>query len=312
MCLVTGATGFIGSALVQRLIGEGCSVDAVARDPQLAPAGVRRTYSELPEEGVELEGVQCVFHCAGLAHEAGRGADLEQLTETNVHATTALYRAARDAGVRRFVWLSSIKVLGDQASEPLTPATPYAPVGAYAASKVQAEQALAALADARCRIIIVRPPLVYGPGVKANFLSLLKWARSGIPLPLAAATQPRAWLSVGNLCDLLVRVGMEGCSEESLDDALRIFHVRDAEQTSVRDMLVRLRCLLGQPSRLFTVSSSLGLALGRLFGRAEVTARLFSPLEIDMQSTQALLDWQPPQTQEDALAQTVAWLQTQA
>ena len=173
--LVTGAGGFIGSHLA----------------PALADAGWQVTQ--------ELAGVDAVFHLGGLAHGGAQGADAEQLHQVNALDTLNLFQRAVAAGVPLFVWLSSIKVLGDVSSAPFTAADPLAPAGAYARSKAAGERLLQAEAAGSTRLAIVRPPLVYGPRVKANFLQLLQWADRSWPLPLGSATAPRAMVSVDNL-----------------------------------------------------------------------------------------------------------------
>lgn len=295
IALVTGATGFIGQHLQKRLSSDGIEVRGFGRGvPGLSDRSSLQQWSEY------LEGVDAVFHLAALAH---RKKASSQITEVNARWPARLYAAAAAAGVGKFVFLSSIKVLGDHSSRPLRPQDPYAPGDVYAASKVQAEQSLLeAQGNLATQLAIVRPPLTYGPGVKANFLALLRLARlaqSGIPLPLADAAAPRSILGVDNLCDLLHRVLQSGTG---------IFHCADAEAISVRDLLALIASLSGKSIKLWRMSPTLLEATLRTLGRADAYSRLFDPLEVDQSGTFQELDWTPPQSTADQLAGTLRWL----
>ena len=195
--LVTGASGFIGTHLVTHLRNEGWQVETVKHDTL--------------QRGLAMEGTSTVFHLAGLAHAGAKGSDRPRMFTANVALSTALYKRACDAGVNRFVWLSSSKVLGDTSSVPLAECAPYRPGDLYAESKVAAEEALLELSCADTRLCIVRPPLVYGAGVGANFLALLRVAVSNWPLPFASAVAQRSCLGVNNLTDFLLTLA---CADE--------------------------------------------------------------------------------------------------
>jgi UDP-glucose 4-epimerase len=294
VALLTGAGGFIGQHLSQHLARAGVEVRKYSRaDSSLTPRSSSNQWSRT------LDGIDAIYHLAGIAHRTGTTAELELV---NAHWPARLYQAAAAAGVGRFIYLSSIKVLGDRSVSPLRVADSYAPGNAYAASKVHAEQALLAVREASTRLAIVRPPLTYGPGVKANFLSLLRLARlsqKGLPLPLAGATARRSILGVGNLCDLLQRL---------LDTGEGIFHAADAEALSVSELLSLIGELSGKSVRLWGVPTGLLEATMRGLGQADTYSRLFHPLEIDQRDTQRLLQWSPPYGTENQLLETLQWL----
>src|SRR5690606_21377789 len=154
-----------------------------------------------------LEGVDVVHFLAGIAHEAVAASDRQGLQQVNVAAPCAWLRAADRAGVAQFVWLSSIKVLGDRSERPLRPEDPYRPGDPYAASKAEAERRLLDEPLRTTKLAVVRPPLVYGPGVRGNFAALLRWSDSPWPLPVGGADAPRSLVAAANLSDLLVRLG---------------------------------------------------------------------------------------------------------
>lgn len=294
VALVTGAGGFIGQHLSRHLAHAGVEVPEFSRNSSpLSP------LSSIDQWSQTLDGIDAIYHLAGIAH---RTTTAEELQLVNVQWPTRLYEAAVAAGVKRFIYLSSIKVLGERSARPFRVADSYAPSNAYAASKVHAERALLAAPAANSRLAIVRPPLTYGPGVKANFLSLLRLARlsqKGLPLPLANATAPRSILGVGNLCDLLQRL---------LDSGTGIFHVADAQAFSVSELLALIGELSGKRVRLWGVSAALLEKVLRGIGRAEIYSRLFHPLEIDQSETQKMLQWSAPCSTANRLRETLQWL----
>lgn len=303
--LVTGASGFVGRKLCAVLVERGWTFDVVSRTGSVV--GARNTYPSLADARGRLEGVEIVFHLAGLAHAAATQAGKAELMRVNAEETTQLYANAGDAGVGLFIWLSSIKVLGDSTSAPWAADSPLDPQDGYARSKARAEQELAMLAPHnRTSLAIVRPPLVYGPGVKANFLNLMKLAHRRIHLPFGQANAQRAWLSVSNLVDFLLHLA---CARL---DGHSIWHVRDEEETSVAQMLAQLREHLGQPNKMLSVNPKLALGVGRMLGLGSRAERLFLPQRIDASAARHCLGWRPPQTQTDAIAETVRWYLTQS
>jgi UDP-glucose 4-epimerase len=304
--LVTGAAGFIGRHLLRRLTGAGFHVKVLARDAARLDAATLRCEalpaeltltSETARWQAALAGVAVCYHLAGIAH---RAASREQLRSVNEEATLRLAGAAAQASVDQFVMLSSVKVLGDVSDAPLAETAAYAPADAYGESKMRAEQRLLSL-GLGARLSIVRPPLVYGPGVKANFLALLKLADlagRGLPLPLGAARAPRSFLGAANLCDFLLELA-------GRDDAGGILHVADAQNLCVAEILELLND--GRRLRLWRVPAEIMSSLLRAAGRGAVYQRLFEPLELDSAATRARLGWAPPFTGGELLRETMAW-----
>ena len=201
LAAVSGASGFIGTALTAALAAQGIAVR-----PDVGPDGRRLPLSG-QAAAAWLRGADIVYHLAGIAHESAARARQADFMAVNHGLTLSLYQASAAAGVPAFVWLSSIKALGETAATPLGVDAPRAPQGSYARSKAQAELGLLRASQAGGpRLTIVRPPLVYGPGVKGNFARLLKLCASPWPLPLAGACAPRALLGLDNLVDLLIHL----------------------------------------------------------------------------------------------------------
>ncbi|MEE8297152.1 MAG: NAD-dependent epimerase/dehydratase family protein, partial [Hyphomicrobium sp.] len=232
LACVTGSTGFIGRHLCEQLAAQAIALRTAHSGSQasaLLTDVVKRSESELASA---LEGADVVYHLAGIAHDGVRG----DLLEVNRDLTLRLYRAALLSGVKIFVWLSTLKVLGDVAEAPVGLDAPYRPRGTYAQSKAQTEQTLLALPTQATELVIVRPPLVYGPNVKGNFRRLLQLCKTPLPLPFEAAQGKRSMVGVRNLVSLLVHLGEKGGDPES-----RIVHVRDTQEWSVNSLVEELR-----------------------------------------------------------------------
>ncbi len=301
--LVTGAEGFIGRHLVAHLLAGGWQVDGSTRRQPDRPA-----YQVVPAAslaGHDLSSYDVVFHLAGMAHGNVRGRSEQQLTSLNVDQTLALYRQAVAAKVPKFIWLSSIKVMGDISLTPFSVDDTPDPRDAYGRSKARAEQALQAEMVDTTRLSMVRSALVYGPGVKHNFFMLLKLAKSGLPLPLGSAKAPRAMVSVDNLVDLL-----DTLANTEVAPLPAILHVRDAEESSVRHLFQRLAGSLGTKPRLFPFNPGVAISLARVIGKGALAERLFCPLQVDMQSTIDALDWRPPYEQSSELEKVAQWYLT--
>ena len=296
---VTGASGFIGGALVRRL-GD-CGRDVLPAVRGAATQGIgelaRRSQGDLARA---LEGTDTVYHLAGL-HEGSGHATAADYEAINRDLTLRLFHAADAAGVRTFVWLSTIKVLGEVAEEPLGSEAPYAPVGDYAESKCRAERALL---DARAHstiLVIVRPPLVYGPGVRGNFAALMRLAGTGLPLPLAGATASRSMIGLANLVDVLALLPAADLGRAE------ILHVRDAEDWRVTDLAGELQRLSGHSRRQFRVSGKLAESIAGPLGMGGMVSRLFDPLRVDAESSERRLGWKPGRPSAELLEETVAW-----
>jgi len=309
--LVTGASGFVGRHLVTGLQTRGHFVRAAVRVAAVRVAADMPPAHETVAVGdvalvhdwrPALVGIDTVFHLAGRAHRlAADEAALRDFTSINVDATVRLAHAAAASGVRRLVFISSARVMGERSSgRPFSEADPPQPHDAYAISKWQAEQQLRAAAAA-IDVVVVRPPLVYGPGVGANFLRLLRVAASAWPLPLLRATAERSMAYVGNLVDALVRCG------EHPRAAGQTYFVADAEFLSVSALLTLLRRLQGRPAHLWPVPVSALSLLLRVAGRGADIDRLFSPFRLDIHRIADNLDWQPPHTADEGLRRTQQW-----
>ena len=251
-----------------------------------------------------LNGVDRVVHLAARVHVMQDSASdpLAEFRRANVAGTLALARAAADAGVRRLVFVSSIKVNGEGTREgvPFTADDPPAPVDPYGVSKREAEHGLFEIGrDTGMEVVVVRPPLVYGPGVGANFLRLLRWVERGVPLPLASVQNRRSLVYVGNLADLIVR-----CVDRPAA-AGRTFVASDGEDLSTADLLVRLGQALRRPARLLPVPVSWLQIGARLVGRPEVAQRLVDNLQVDIGKTRELLDWSPRVSVDEGLHRTL-------
>jgi nucleoside-diphosphate-sugar epimerase len=307
--VVTGAGGFVGSRLARALLAGGHEVVAVVRRREAAPAGtVAAVVPGLEEDALRAAMGQAgaVVHLAARVHvmrehAADRSAEFRAV---NVEGAAAAYRAASGAGVRRFVLASTVKVHGEGRDAPYTERDAPEPADAYARSKREAEQRLAALraAGGPSELVVVRPPLVYGPGVGANFRRLIRLAAlSGRwPLPLGGLHNRRSLVSVQNLADALAFAA----TREGLDG--RTFLVADGEDLSTSALLERLARALGVRARLLPCPRGLLRALATLAGRGAEADRLLGSLTVDASALRAA-GWSPPQTVDAALAETARW-----
>jgi nucleoside-diphosphate-sugar epimerase len=250
---------------------------------------------------VALANVDQVVHLAARVHVMNdKSTDpFAEFRQVNVDGTAKLARQAAAAGVRRFVYLSSIKVNGEftQEGRPFTADDAPAPEDPYGVSKHEAEQALRQIAaDRGMEVVIIRPPLVYGPGVKANFESMMRWLARGVPLPLAAVTQNRRSLvALDNLVDLIVT-----CLNHPAA-ANQTFLVSDGEDLSTAQLLKRMGAAMGQPARLFYLPPTL-LKLGAsMLRRPGIYQRLCGSLQLDIAKTRQLLGWTPPVSVDEGL-----------
>ena len=303
--LVTGANGFVGSALCARLRKDGAPVRGAVRSSNVRPGGTEGvTVGGLASDtdwSEALKNVEQVVHLAARVHVMNdKSSDpLAEFRRVNVEGTAALARQAAAAGVRRFVFLSSVKVNGEftEAGQPFTADDVPAPEDPYGVSKHEAEQLLRQIAGETGReVVIIRPPLVYGPGVKANFESMMRWLARGVPLPLAAVTRNRRSLvALDNLVDLIVT-----CLNHPAA-ANRTFLVSDGEDLSTAQLLKRMSAAMGKPARLFYVPPGL-LKLGAtLLNKPGIYQRLCGSLQLDITKASQLLDWTPPVSVDEGL-----------
>ncbi|MGI4816278.1 MAG: UDP-glucose 4-epimerase family protein [Janthinobacterium lividum] len=309
--LVTGANGFVGRRVCALAMLREHAVTALVRRSGQCEPGTQEWVIDAPDfEGVEREWpnqpIHALVHLAARVHVMGDEASnsLERYRATNVLGTLRLARAALHAGVRRFVFVSSVKALGEtDPGYPWRETDPPAPVDPYGQSKLEAEMALLALGrETGLEVVIVRPPLVYGPGVRANFLQLMKAVQRGLPLPLGAANAPRSLIYVENLADALLRCAMHPAA------AGRLFHVADSRDWSVSELARQLGQELNRPARLLTVPLPWLRFAGQVTGRSTQIDRLVDPLRLDTSRIVEELDWRPPHSSEQGLNLTAAWL----
>ena len=308
MILVTGSTGFVGSALIRRLASKRRSSDVVVAVRQIdvsCPQRVRSVQvgelSSSTDWSLPLAGVSAVVHCAARVHVmTDKSSDpLSEYRSVNVEGSANLARQAVAAGVKRFVYLSSVKVNGEftEPGQLFTADDVPAPEDLYGVSKYEAEQQLKQIAiETGMEVVIIRPPLVYGPGVKANFESMMRWVARGVPLPLAAVTENRRSLvALDNLVDLIIT-----CLNHPAA-ANQTFLVSDGEDLSTADLLKRVGVALGHPAYLFRMPPAL-LKLGAtLVNKPGIYQRLCGSLQLDITKTRQLLDWTPPVSVDEGL-----------
>jgi len=301
LILVTGAAGFIGRALCRALVEHGHRVVGVTRTRVESVPGVElRAIGDIGPQtdwGSALAGVDIVVHLAASAHRPiGPAAALAE-----AQAAAALVRAARGAGAARFLLVSSIRAMGE-ATRPgmrFHADDPPASCDGYGRAKLAIEDAVAAAARAsRLDLVILRPPLVYGPGVKGNFRALIRLAASRLPLPFAALEHRRSLIFLDDLIKLLA----VACTHPRASG--RVLLVRDAVDFSIPELLRVLGYGLGRPVRLFSVPPGLFATLGLVPAWAPAIRRLTLPLLVDDGETRRVLDWRPAIATEVGLVAT--------
>jgi UDP-glucose 4-epimerase len=313
--LVTGASGFVGSAVLHHLDGAGQAVRGAYRHgvPSLPTSAQGVSVGELgaaQDWRAALDGVDAVVHTAARVHVMQDAASdpLAEYRRVNVAGTLNLARQAAASGVKRFVFLSSVKVNGEATPAPHSEGVREqfhaddapAPQDAYGISKWEAEQGLREIAaQTGMDVVIIRPPLVYGPGVRANFAAMMRWLARGMPLPLGAVTRNRRSLvALDNLVDLIVTCLSHPAA------ANQTFLVSDGEDLSTADLLRRMGLALGRPARLFPVPSVLLWAGATVLGRQGVCQRLCGSLQVDITKTRQVLGWSPPVNVDEGLRST--------
>ncbi len=305
---VTGASGFVGKAVVQQLAGNGHEVLSYARQPTHFASTQGISSMTAPELGIHADwrfraedGIDVLVHAAARVHvmQDASADPLNEFRKVNVVGTEILARQAALAKVKRFVFLSSIKVNGEftEEGQPFTADDVPAPMDPYGISKNEAEQLMHQIsAETGMEVVIIRSPLVYGPGVKANFESMMRWLARGVPLPLAAVTENRRSLvALDNLVDLIVT-----CLNHP-SAANQTFLVSDGEDLSSAQLLKRMGDAMGQPARLFYLPPGL-LKLGAtMLNKPGINQRLCGSLQLDIAKTRQLLGWTPPVSVDEGL-----------
>lgn len=309
--LITGANGFVGRALSGALLRGGHTTTGLVRQPGGCVTGTQewvhtgKNFTGLTEAWPATLQIDCVVHLAARVHVM-EDAALDPLAEfraTNVDGTLRVAKAARAKGVRRMVFVSSIKAMAEaDAGHPLREDAPPLPQDPYGQSKYEAEQALIQYGkESGLEIVIVRPPLVYGPGVRANFLRLMAAISKGLPLPLGAIRAKRSLVYVENLADALVHCATEPGA------AGQCFHVADGDDLAVTELAQSLARHLQAPARLLPVPSGWLRLAGRLTGRSAQVGRLIGSLQVDTSHIRSVLGWRPPFSTDEGLAATARW-----
>jgi nucleoside-diphosphate-sugar epimerase len=311
--LVTGANGFVGSALTHALTAQEHQVLAQVRDlPSLSKSEQTIIYphrliadlNDISAFQDHLKGLDAIVHCAARVHQVHESAAnlLSEYRRVNTQATLNLARAAAQSGVKRLVFLSSVKVNGEFTA----PGQPFsslqaAPQDPYGISKWEAEQGLQEIAaQTGLEVVIIRPPLVYGPGVKANFLTMMQWLQRGIPLPLGAIRNQRSLVALPNLVDFVALcLTHPRATNQS-------FMVSDQQDVSTTELLRGLGAALGRPAHLLPLPHQLLEASLKIIGKSGIAQRLLSDLTVDATPATQLLGWRPPLTVQQGLQLTAA------
>ena len=327
--LVTGASGFVGTALIEALVNDKALVNVLVRTEMKSLAKTKTghdlnvDFSEIkpfliydfanisltqnsPIISSALEGVESLIHLAARVHVMNDNAvdPLSDFRKINTTATLELARMAAIAGVKSFVFLSSIKVNGEstQPGQPFTSEDSFVPTEPYGLSKYEAEQGLLKIAaETGMEVVIIRPPLVYGPGVKANFESMLKWVNKGVPLPFGLVHNQRSLVALDNLVDFIMLCADQ---EKSPNAANQVFLVSDQDDVSTTVLLKRVAKSLGKSSRLLPIPVSFMRFAATILGRSAVAKRLFGSLQLDSSKATNLLGWKPVTTMQQQLEKT--------
>jgi UDP-glucose 4-epimerase len=306
--LITGASGFVGRALSRELSRADFQVRAAVRDERRAPPEAAETAIVADLNAATrwqgaLAGVEIAIHLAARAHVMNDSGDDEAYMEANARATLNLATQCADAGVRRLIFLSSIKVNGEATfGRPFSARDTPRPLDPYGASKYAGETfALQVAERSAMEVVIVRSPLMYGPGVRANFLRLMRWIDEERWLPLGAVVNSRSLLSIWNLCDLLRTVSTHPGAPG------QVWMVSDGEDLSTPELIRRIAHAMRRRCRLLRVPPGLLRAMAVAVGRRAEVARLCGSLTVDLSTTRELLGWSPPLSVDEGLRRTVDW-----
>lgn len=306
LVVITGASGFVGRALVPILERNGWRVIGAVRDGSAKlpfdtfATGSIEAYEEWP---ARLQGAEAVIHLAGLAHDLNGRYSASDYDRVNNIGTSTLAESCVKAGVPKLVFVSTIKVFGEppfdhalRSDDPVNPESP------YAHSKAAAEKALLKIGAAKnLHVSIVRPPLVYGPGVKGNFLRLMELVARGTPLPFGMVTNRRSMVSTWNLCDLIQIL------VSSVSPPGRIWMVSDSEDLSTPELILHVGRGMDREARLYPVPMPLLRAGAYLLGKRSEFERLCMSLQVDATETTRALQWQPKLSVAEGLNRTTAW-----
>lgn len=319
---LTGATGFLGSALVDRFLLEENDVVCLFREKiNSTPVSVKQVFGDLKDLSslsssvscavsndidksfsMSLECIDVVVHTAARAHVIHDEVldPLDAYRKVNRDATLRLAKMAAEAGVKRFVFVSSVGVNGNKNTYPFLESDQPNPHDPYSVSKFEAEMGLLALANEMdMEVVIIRPPLVYGPNAPGNFGSLVKWVKKGVPLPLGSVSNQRSFVALENLVDFI-----ELCTdfERSPCAANEVFLISDGDDISTSFLIQKLATAYGAKLRLLPVPVGFMKFVALLLGKSAVADRLFGNLQVDSSKARSLLGWRPVITIEEQLA----------
>ena len=303
--MVTGASGFVGRALCGALLSQQMPLTRVSRAPGVQGSVAVGEIDGTTDWTLALQQCTVVVHLAARVHVMNDTAadPLAAYRRTNVEGTMALARQAAAAGVRRFIFISTVKVNGESSPEgqPFRADDVPAPQDPYGRSKMEAEQALRQLAaQTGLQVVIIRPPLVYGPGVGANFAALLRAVRRGLPLPLGAIHNQRSLVALDNLVDLIITCVTHPAA------ANQTLLVSDGQDLSTAGLVRAMAHATGVPVRLPSVPVWALRAAASLLGKREVVSRLCNNLQLDIAKTRSLLGWAPPLSVQEGLRRAVS------
>lgn len=299
--LVTGANGFVGSALCPRLTELGHEVvPVVRRQSNIADEVI---VHDAASWKAALNGCDSVIHLAARAHvmQDQERNPLQAFRVSNVDTTIDLAKRAVEAGVRRFVFMSTIKVNGEETAQGCSfrPEDSIDPKDPYAISKWEAEQGLFDIGKRTgLEVVIIRPPLVYGPGVKGNFATLIKWVKIGVPLPFGALRNRRSMIGLDNLLSFTVLCADIARSQNAKG---QVFLVSDGEDVSTAELLRRVAKAYGCKSQMFSVPVDLMRLVARCTGKSSLADRLFGSLVVDDSKARQMLGWLPPSSMDEQL-----------
>ncbi|PSU68051.1 UDP-glucose 4-epimerase [Photobacterium phosphoreum] len=305
MILITGATGFLGSNILGKLDSD--KVKLLIRNKSSFLVN-NKCYEGIIDSTTiyteALQNVNCIIHCAARVHVMKDASinPIEKYREVNTTGTLNLARQAVEAGVKRFIFISSIKVNGEdtQIGSPFKATDKPNPQDPYGQSKAEAEEQLLALAkETGLEVVIIRPTLVYGAGVKANFASLMKLVAKGLPLPFGSiTTNRRSLVSVYNLVDLI-----KTCIDHP-NAANQVFLVSDDHDLSTADMVRQMGRALSKPTKLIPIPVFCYSLAGKITGKQDMVSRLIGSLQVDISATKKQLNWVPPYKLEDGFKMT--------
>jgi nucleoside-diphosphate-sugar epimerase len=308
--LVTGANGSIGRTLCERMLGENLRVHGAVRPGKasLLPKGVEVILIDSIDGDTDwkntFEGVNTVVHLAARVHvmKDSSSNPFAEYCKVNVNGTERLAHEAASANVKRFIYMSSVKVNGEGRPTPYNEEDIQKPQDNYSLSKWEAEKVLSNIAEETgMEIVILRSPLVYGPRVKANFLRLLKVAERGIPLPLASIDNRRSLIYLGNVVDAIIT-----CIKHPRANG-QTYLVSDGEDISTPKLVRLISKAMGKKARLFSFPPNILKTIGKITGRSAEIERLIGSLCVDSRKIRTMLGWNPPYTLEEGIRKTVLW-----